>query len=113
MKMIIAFIKPNRFDDVILALHRIEGLSGASVSDVRGFGRDRAKHDDVEKTELSMDVKTHLRLEIACHDELADTVLSTLEWTANTGLRGDGKIYILPLEQAVRISSGERGEDAV
>jgi len=112
MNMIMAFIKPNKFDDVILALHRIEGLTGVSASDVRGFGRDRDR-DDQEDSEISMDVMPHIKLEIACHSELVDKVLSTVEWAARTGLRGDGKIYVLPLEQAGRISSGERGEDAV
>jgi len=60
-----------------------------------------------------MNVSPHVRLEIACCTELADEVLSIIEWAAHTGLRGDGKLYVLPLEQAVRISTGERGKSAV
>ena len=67
----------------------------------------------LKRPKLSMDVKSHLRLKIVCPDELAETVHSTLESTANTRLRGDGKIYVLPLEQTVRISGGERREEAV
>jgi len=111
MNMIVAFIKPHKFDDVMLALHKIEGLSGVSSSDIRGFGRDERTPD--QNPEISMDVVQHIRLEIACHKGLVDKVLSTIEWAAHTGLRGDGKIYVLPLEGAVRISSGERGEKAV
>jgi len=113
MKMVIAFIKENKFGEVMLALHKIGGLTGASSSKVHGFGRDRSKHDPTQKPEISLDFKPHIRLEIACHAEMVDKVLSTVEWAAHTGLRGDGKIYVLPLEQAVRISSGERDEDAI
>ncbi len=112
MKMITAFIKQNKFDDVLLALHGIEGLTGVSASNVRGFGRDRNR-DDREDAEISMDVSPHIRLDVACHTALVERILSSIEQAAQTGLRGDGKIYVLPLEQAVRISSGERGEDAV
>ncbi|MDT8300911.1 MAG: P-II family nitrogen regulator [Sedimentisphaerales bacterium] len=112
MKMVIAFIKENKLGEVMLALHKIGGLTGASSSKIHGFGRDRSKHGTTQEPEISLDFKPHVRLEIACHGELVNKVLSTIEWAAHTGLRGDGKIFVLPLEQAVRISSGERGEDA-
>jgi nitrogen regulatory protein PII len=64
----------------------------------------------LKRPKLYLDVKSHLRMEIVCPDKLAETVLSTLESTAHTRLRGDGKIYVLPLEQTVRTSGGERGE---
>ncbi len=113
MKMVIALIKPNKFNEVMLALHKIEGLTGASSSEIHGFGLDRSRHAPEQKPEISLDFKPHIRLEIACHLELVDEVLSTIAKAANTGLRGDGKIYVLPLEEAVRISSGERGRNAV
>ena len=113
MKMVIAFIKPNKFNEVMLALHKIEGLTGASSSEIQGFGLDRSRHAPEQEPEISLDFKPHIRLEIACHPELVDEVLSTIAEAAHTGLRGDGKIYVLPLEEAVRISSGERGEKAV
>ncbi len=113
MKMIIALIKPNKFNDVMLALHKIEGLTGASSSEVHGFGIDRSKNVSEEEMGISLDFEPHIRLEMACHMELVDRVLSTIAKAAHTGLRGDGKIYVLPLEEAVRISSGERGEKAV
>ena len=113
MKMVIAFIKPNKINDVMLALHKIEGLTGASSSEIHGFGLDRSRHAPEQEPELSLDFKLHIKLEIACHLELVDEVLTTIAKAAHTGLRGDGKIYVLPLEQAVRISSGEHGEKAV
>ncbi len=113
MKMVIAFIKPNKFDEVMLALHKIEGLTGASSSEIHGFGSDRSRHVPDQEPEISLDFKPHIRLEIACRSELLDEVLSTIAKAAHTGLGGDGKIYVLPLEQAVRISSSERGENAV
>ncbi|RKX21559.1 MAG: P-II family nitrogen regulator [Candidatus Zixiibacteriota bacterium] len=113
MKQLIAFIKPHKLDDVMLALHRIEGLTGASISDVRGFGRDRSKQETNQEPKVSMEVKTHVKLEIFCMDDLVDEVVSTIESSAHTGLRGDGKIYISHVEQAIRISNGERGEAAV
>jgi len=113
MKMVIAFIKKNRLDEVMLALHKIEGLTGVSSSEVHGFGRDRSRHAPDQKQEISLDFQPHMRLEIACRDELVEKILTTIEWTAHTGLRGDGKIYVLPVEEAVRISNGERDENAV
>ena len=112
MKMVIAFIKPIKFDEVILALHKIEGLTGASSSEIHGFGLDRSRHVPEQESEISLDFKPHIRLEITCHTKLVDEVLSTITKAAHTGLRGDGKIYVLPLEEAVRISR-ERGEKAV
>ncbi|RKY08069.1 MAG: P-II family nitrogen regulator [Planctomycetota bacterium] len=113
MKMILAFIKHRKFDDVMLALHKIEGLTGVSSSNIQGFGRDRSRHGPKEEPEVSMGVQPHIKLEIACRVELVAEVLSTITEAAQTGLRGDGKIYVLPVDEAVRISSGERGEIAV
>jgi nitrogen regulatory protein P-II 1 len=112
MKMLIAFIKPNKLNPVMLALHKIEGLTGASSSEVHGFGRDRSRHIPEQEPEISLDFRPHIRLEVTCNDELVEKAVLAIEWAAHTGLRGDGKIYVLPLEQAVRISSGERGENA-
>jgi nitrogen regulatory protein PII len=113
MKTVIAFIKPNKFDDVMLAVHKIEGLTGASSSKVHGFGRDRSRHVPGGETEISLDFQPHIRLEIVCHAELLQKVISTIEEAAHSGLRGDGKIFVLAVEEAVRISNGERGKAAV
>jgi nitrogen regulatory protein PII len=113
MKMVIAFIKKNKSDEVMLALHRVEGLTGLSSSEVHGFGRDRARDTAGQQPEISLDFKPHIRLDIACRTELVEKVIRTIEDAAHTGLRGDGKIYIIGLEESVRISNGERGEKAV
>lgn len=113
MKMVLAFIKPHRLDDVVVALHRIEGLTGVSTSTIHGFGRDRTRSPSDGETEVSLDMSPHARLEVVCREELAAGVIEAIESAAHTGLRGDGKIYVLPVEDAVRISSGERGESAV
>ena len=113
MKMVIAFIKKNKFDEVMFALHKIEGLTGASSSEVHGFGRDRTKNVQDQESEISLDFAPHVKLEIACHSELVEQVISTIKEAAHTGLRGDGKIYVLPLEESVRIRTGERGENAI
>ena len=107
MKMIIAFVKEEKIDEVMLALHKIEGLSGCSSSDIRGFGRDRAA------AEISLNYTPHIRLELACRKDLVERVVTTIEEAAHTGLRGDGKIYVISIDNAVRISSGRRGEGAV
>jgi len=113
MNMIVAFIKPHRLDDVVFALHQIEGLTGVSTSTIDGFGRDRTRSPSVGETEVALETSPHARLEIVCRHELAASVVETIENAAHTGLRGDGKIYVLPVEDARRISSGERGKNAV
>jgi nitrogen regulatory protein PII len=109
MKRVTAYIKPHKLSDVTRALHRIDGLTGMSAADVRGFGRGRAK--DVPQD--LVDYVPHVRLEAVCRDEIVEEVVETIRREAHTGLRGDGKIYVAPVEDAIRISTGERGEAAV
>jgi len=113
MKMITAFIKPHKLMDVTTALHQVKWLSGASVSDVRGFGRGRAKEAPDKILYETLDYLPRVRLEVACEDEMVDWVVSIIESKSHTGLRGDGKIYVSTLDQAVRISTGERGVSAI
>lgn len=109
MKMVVAYVKPRMFAEVTLALQDIEGLSGVSVGDVRGFGRGRAKDaPDRRQRDLVYYMPT-IRIEVACDDAVAKLVVETVERAAHTGLRGDGKIYVVNIEEAVRISTGERG----
>jgi nitrogen regulatory protein PII len=113
MKEIKAYIKPHKLSEVTLALHQVKGLSGMSVTDVRGFGRTRTvdvHHRTIDDLE---DYAPHVRIEIVCKDELVGKIVSTIEKTAHTGLHGDGKIYVSDIQDAVRISTGERGEPAV
>ncbi len=111
MKHIIAYIKPHKLSEVTLALHKVEGLTGMTVLDVKGFGRGRKGKTSLE--EQLYDFVPHVKIEIFCVDELVEEITTTIEKAAHTGLRGDGKIYICDAHEAVRISSGERGEIAI
>jgi len=113
MKQIIAYVKPHMLSKVAMALNTLEGLTGLTVSSVQGFGRSRAKGARNRIVEDLVEYVPHMKIEIFCKDELADKVLSVIQENARTGLRGDGKIYVSPVEEAVRISTGERGETAV
>lgn len=107
MKKIEAFLKSHRLDDVLLALHRVEGLTGVTVTNAEGFGRGRNTRRDPN------DLNRIARIETFCTDDMADMVINAIQNAAHTGLHGDGKIYVIPVEDAVRIASGERGESAV
>jgi nitrogen regulatory protein P-II 1 len=113
MKEVKAYIKPHKLSQVTLALHKVEGLTGMSVSNVRGFGRGKARNVPERITEDLVDFVPQVKIEIVCRDELVDEVVSTIEHAARTGLRGDGKIYVSDMIAAVRISTGEHGKSAV
>lgn len=113
MKKIEAFIKKHRLDEVVRALHHVKELSGMTVTNARGFGRGRGGSEAHPTPEMIHDFIDTVRIEVFCPDALADEVLTAIERAAHTGLRGDGKAYLLPVEQAVRISTGERGDAAV
>jgi len=113
MKQITAFVKKNMLDDVIFALHDIEGFPGASISEVQGIGsgsRDHLKHAD--RTPFHVFPKS-VRMEIVCPAGKIEEIVSTIREKAHTGLPDDGKIYISAVEDAIRIRTGERGEPAI
>jgi len=113
MKEIKAYIKPHKLSAVSHALHQVEGLTGMSVVEVQGFGRSKGKserHRVEDELELLV---SHVKVEVVCGDELADEVVAVIQRTAHTGLRGDGKIYVSGVEDAVRIATDERGVAAV
>lgn len=112
MKMIIAFIQPFMADKVVRALHEIEGLSGATVARVRGFGRGRAR-GAVGSEEEIVGTTAKVRVEVMVNDELEERVVRAIEHAARTGRKGDGKVYVTALERAVRIGTGEEGAVAV
>ncbi len=113
MKEIKAYIKPHKLSKVTMALHKVEGLTGMSVVDVRGFGRGKAKDAPHRIVEDLVDYVPHVKIEIVCKDELVEEIISVIEKTAHTGLKGDGKIYVSTIDDAIRIQTGERGEEAV
>ena len=113
MKEIKAYIQPHRADAVAHALRGLEGLTGASISSVRGFGRSQGASDRHRvEDDLEM-LAPHTKLEVICRDELVERVVSLILEHAHTGRRGDGKVYVSELQDAIRIATRERGEGAV
>jgi nitrogen regulatory protein P-II 1 len=112
MKLIEAIIKPFKLDEVKDALNEI-GIEGITVSEVKGFGRQKGHTELYRGAEYVVDFIPKVKLEIAVADELVAKVVSAIELTAKTGRIGDGKIFVMPLEDAVRIRTGEKGDEAI
>ena len=112
MKLIEAIIKPFKLDEVKDALNEI-GIEGITVSEVKGFGRQKGHTELYRGAEYVVDFIPKVKLEIAVADELVAKVVETIENTAKTGRIGDGKIFILPMEEAIRIRTGEKGAEAI
>lgn len=113
MKEVRAYIKSHKLSAVTLALHQVDGLTGMSIIDAKGFGRRLAKDAGHHIVGDLVDYIPHVKIEIICRDDLVEKVVSTIQEAAHTGLHGDGKIYVFNIEQAFRISTGESGEKAV
>jgi nitrogen regulatory protein P-II 1 len=112
MKLIIAIVKPFKVDDVKEALREV-GVAGLTVSDARGFGRQRGHTEVYRGAEYQVDFVPKSRIEIMCDDEQVDGVIDAIVKSARTGKIGDGKVAVLPLEEVVRIRTGEHGPDAL
>ena len=112
MKYIIAIIQPHRLDAVRDALAEI-GVRGLTVSEVRGFGRQKGQTEIYRGAEYAMQYVPKVKLEIAVDDEIADLAVEAIGTGARTGHIGDGKIFVLPLEGAMRVRTGEMGADAL
>ncbi|NTW18010.1 MAG: P-II family nitrogen regulator [Syntrophaceae bacterium] len=112
MKLIEAIIKPFKLDEVKDALNEI-GVMGITVSEVKGFGRQKGHTELYRGAEYVVDFIPKVKLEIAVADDMVPKVLETIENAAKTGRIGDGKIFILPLEEAIRIRTGEKGGEAL
>ncbi|MCY3656382.1 MAG: P-II family nitrogen regulator [Chloroflexota bacterium] len=112
MKMIIAYINPFRLNEIRDAL-REAGVTGLSAGNIQGFGRQAGHTETYRGAEYEVEFLPKVRIEVLVDDSLAPTVISTIEETARTGSIGDGKIAVLPLEDVVRIRTGERGVDAL
>ncbi len=112
MKKIEAIIKPFKLDEVKEALSRV-GIEGLTVSEVKGFGRQKGHTELYRGAEYVVDFLPKIKLEIVVTADLVEKVVEAIVAAANTGKIGDGKIFVLPLEEAVRIRTGERGADAV
>ena len=112
MKKIEAVIKPFKLDEVKEALHGI-GIQGMTVTEVKGFGRQKGHTELYRGAEYVVDFLPKIKIEIAVGDDMTDKVVEAIVAAANTGRIGDGKIFVMPMEEAVRIRTGERGPDAV
>ena len=112
MKIITAIIKPFKLDDVRQALGEI-GVQGLTVSEVKGFGRQKGHTELYRGAEYVVDFLPKVKLEIAIDDDLVDQAIEAITSSANTGKIGDGKIFVTPLEQVVRIRTGESGPAAL
>ena len=112
MKLVTAVIKPFKLDDVREALSEI-GIQGITVTEVKGFGRQKGHTELYRGAEYVVDFLPKVKLEVAIDDAMLDQVIEAITNTANTGKIGDGKIFVSPLEQVIRIRTGETGPDAI
>ncbi len=112
MKLITAIVKPFKLDDVREALSDI-GVQGMTVTEVKGFGRQKGHTELYRGAEYVVDFLPKVKIEVAIDDSMLDQVLETITKTASTGKVGDGKIFVMNLEEVVRIRTGETGPAAV
>ncbi len=113
MKEIKAIIRPFRLQEVTEELHKIDGLPGVTVSEIRGFGKSKAKntYDNIEY-EMA-ELIPLIKLEVVVNDEMVDQVLNVIQRVAHTGNTGDGKIFVLSVDETVKIRTNERGRGAI
>lgn len=112
MKLITAIIKPFKLDDVRSALSEI-GVQGMTVTEVKGFGRQKGHTELYRGAEYVVDFLPKVKLELVLTDEVVDTAVEAITKAAQTGKIGDGKIFVMPCDEVVRIRTGETGSDAV
>jgi len=112
MKKVEAIIKPFKLDEVKESLNAV-GVRGLTVSEVKGFGRQKGHTELYRGAEYVVDFLPKVKLEIIVQEEMVAKVVETIEKAARTGRIGDGKIFVTPVEDVVRIRTGERGDDAV
>ncbi|MBW1894847.1 MAG: P-II family nitrogen regulator [Deltaproteobacteria bacterium] len=112
MKKIEAIIKPFKLDDVKEALNEI-GVQGMTITEVKGYGRQKGHKEIYRGAEYVVDFIPKIKIEIVIGSEMAEKVITAIRDAANTGKLGDGKIFVMPVEQAIRVRTGEMGNDAV
>ena len=112
MKKIEAIIKPFKLDDVKDALNKI-GINGMTINEVKGFGRQRGHKEIYRGAEYQIDFVPKVKIDVVVASSLVDQVVESISRSANTGKIGDGKIFVLALDEAVRIRTGETGEGAI
>ena len=112
MKLIIAIIKPFKLEEVKAALSEV-GVEGMTVTEVKGFGRQKGHTEIYRGSEYTVDFLPKVKIEVAVADEAASKAINAIVTSAKTGKIGDGKVFVVPLEQVVRIRTDERGEAAI
>lgn len=112
MKKIEAIIKPFKLDDVKEALNEI-GIQGMTITEVKGYGRQKGHKEIYRGAEYVVDFIPKIKIEIVLAADLVDKTVTTIQEAANTGKLGDGKIFVTPVEAAVRVRTGEKGKDAI
>ena len=112
MKLILSIIRPHRLQDVKEALSKI-GVAGLTVTDVRGAGRQKGQVERYRGSEYNIDLLAKCKIEVAVSDHQCEEVIQAIRSSACSGENGDGKIFVLPLLDAMRIRTGERGEDSL
>ncbi len=112
MKKIEAIIKPFKLDDVKEALNEI-GIQGMTITEVKGYGRQKGHKEIYRGAEYVVDFIPKIKIEIVLPSDLVDKSVATIQEAANTGKLGDGKIFVTPVEEAVRVRTGEKGKDAI
>jgi len=112
VRKIEAIIKPFKLDEVKEALHGI-GIQGMTVTEVKGFGRQKGHTELYRGAEYVVDFLPKIKIEIAVRDDLVDKVVDAIVGAANTGRIGDGKIFVMPMQEVIRIRTGERGPEAL
>ena len=112
MKKIEAIIKPFKLDDVKEALNEI-GIQGMTITEVKGYGRQKGHKEIYRGAEYVVDFTPKIKIEIVAESTRIDQVLETIRKAASTGKIGDGKIFVFPVEEAIRVRTGERGKDAI
>jgi nitrogen regulatory protein P-II 1 len=112
MKKIEAIIKPFKVDDVKNALTKV-GIQGMTISEVKGFGRQKGHTEVYRGAEYTIDFVPKAKIELIVTDDLAPQVIETIERAAKTGKIGDGKVFVSPVDEVIRIRTGERGKDAI
>lgn len=112
LKKIEAIIKPFKLDDVKEALNEM-GIQGMTISEVKGYGRQKGHKEIYRGAEYVVDFIPKIKIEIVLDEERADAVVEKIRQSANTGKIGDGKIFVLPVSEALRVRTGEKGKDAI
>ena len=113
MKEVKAIIRPFRLREVTEELHKIEGLPGVTVSEIKGFGKSRAKNAKDKIVYETVEFVPRIQLEVVVPDEMTDDVVNVIQRVAHTGNTGDGKIFVINVEETVKIRTNERGKDAI